>query len=221
MPYKRTYKKRKTRTSYYKTGMNAMSAANKALKIATGVKKLINVEYKQIQTVVTGLAIPDGVGTIVQLTNLSQGDSAITRDGQQVKLTSLQFRAFLDMNASAVDTNITILLVRDNQTNQAIYTTGDVLATTANRVSVLSPVSINNASRFRILKRWQYALSAASNSSVSIVFSKALNEKIRYDANVGDITDLTRSSLSLLFISDEPTDEPVVTFVLRLRFIDN
>ncbi len=219
MPYKKRYSKKQCKTPLW--GKADREIARAAYNMAKKAHKFLNVEFKAHTILSTSTVIPDGAGTIIQLSNISEGNSAITRDGQQIKVTSIFFNAHVRMHSSATQSLVTVMLIRDNSTNQAIYTTGDLLENVANIASVQSPPNINNTSRFRILKRWIFKLDSASNTSKYFSHNFALQQKIRFDANDGTITDLTKSSLSLLFISDESTNTPTIRFYHRLRFVDN
>ncbi len=223
MPYKKRYKKRyKRKNSYYRSASNTLNIASKALTVAYGVKRLMNVEYKVATTTGVNTTLPDGVGTIVELTNLSQGDTTNTRDGSSVKFTSWDFKGIVKINASAtIDSFINVMLVEDRQTNSAIYTTAQLLSSVVNVTSVVTQLNINNKFRFHIHRRWILPLSIAGKSSHVLKFHKKLDMKVRYDANAGDITDLASRSLSLVFISSEATNVPTITFSNRLRYLDN
>lgn len=220
MPSKKGYKKNNF-SRYAGYTKSTLGIASQALNIALATKKLLNVEYKATTTNGVALAIPDGVGTITQFTNMVEGNTATTRTGNQIKVTSLQFRAEVVLHASAVNTMFSIFIIRDNQTNEAVYETSDFLASTANAISVISPTNFNNQSRFRVLKRWTFTLNQDSNSTRILKLFMKLQEIIRYDGNTGDIEDLTKNSISMLVISDQPTNVPAMTFHMRLRYVDN
>lgn len=203
--------------------MNAIDIAGKSLAVAYGIKRLMNVEVKFFDVSGVAVAIPDGVGTIVQLTNIPQGDTDITRDGAQVKLMSIDFKAFINMSASATASTVTIMLIVDKQTNQAIYTTTALLHTVTNALSVVSPLNLDNKFRFRVLKRWIFDINNDGRNKKVLKWHHKFgnNMKIRFDNSTSAIEDLTSKSLSLLFISTEGTNEPTIHFFNRLRFVDN
>ncbi len=227
MPYRRKYKKRRGR-NLLGTYTKYVGAASKTAALAMQVyklKSLINVEQKFFDVTSASTAIPDGVGTIIQLTNIGQGDTDVTRDGSQIKLTSWMFKAIIVTNTSVANTgqSITIMLIEDKQTNGAIYTTGDLLASITNVLSVVSALNLDNKFRFKVHKRWIIDLNTDGKARRTLQFYKKFgnNIKLRFDANSPAITDLTSKSLSLLFISNEATNTPTITFFNRLRFVDN
>ncbi len=204
---------------------DALFVANKALIVAKQVKKLVNVEYKFFDIISTGTVIPNGVGTIVQLSNIPQGDTDITRDGAQVKLTTMDFTANIIVNTSAANTGslITVMLVEDRQTNEAIYATADLLENVVDGLSPLSALNLDNKYRFKVMKRWIFQLNTASNPRkvIKCHYKFPNNMKLRFDNSTSTIADLTSRSLSLLFISNEATNEPSIVFFNRIRYIDN
>lgn len=227
MPYRKRYnnKKYKKKTQYYKHGMNALNMASKSLAVAYGIKRLMNVEFKFIDTTNNNMEIPNAAGIIVQLTNIIQGDTDITRDGAQIKLMSLDFKADVVVDSAGATTGdrVAIFLVEDRQTNGVVYTTADLLADATAGDSLVSHLNLDNKYRFRVLKRWNMSLNLVGRSSVSIRYHKNFgnNMKLRYSTNNGNITDLASRSLSLLFIGNAGANTPQTTFSCRIRFVDN
>ncbi len=212
---------RRKRPGYKRCASMVLGDATKALAVANSVKRLLNVEFKNHDVTLTSVGIPDGVGLITQLTNIPQGDTGISRDGANLKLTSIYMKLLLRISASATNSNIRVMIVCDKQTNQAIYTTADLLLSAANVVSVVSPLNLDNQFRFKILYDKNFSVfDSGSKTALSKVYKK-LNLKLRFDASTPSIADLRSSSLSLVLISSEPTNEPTVSGVIRLRFVDN
>ncbi len=232
MPYKKTYRKRYTKpyrkTDYLGQYNRYVGAAAGTMALAHQVyklKRLINVEQKFFDVTSASTLIPDGVGTIIQLTNIPQGDTDETRDGAQVKLTSWSFKAVcsVDPTIAANGVFLTVMLVEDKQTNQAIYTTATLMASTANVLGVVSALNLDNKFRFKVHKRWIFQLNTSSGPRKVLKFYKKFNNKmfLRFDNSTPAIADLTTKSLSLLVISNIATTEPQITFFNRLRYVDN
>ncbi len=219
MPARKKIKRK--RPTYLRCGQMVLTDAQKALSIARSVKSLLNVEYKQKSNAAQSLAITD-TASAVQLVALSQGDTAITRDGSQVKFTSLRFSYFIKIHASALNTMVRVMIVHDKQTNQAQATATDVLQDSTPVDAIVSPYNIDNVSRFRILYDKVHGLSSVgSTSCVQRTIHKKLNLKVRYDGNAGNVTDLTQDSIFLILVSDEATNDPTISHQLRLRYLDN
>ncbi len=227
MSYRKKYKKKRGRNllgSYNKYVFAASKTALLAMQVYK-LKSLINVEQKFFDISSSSTSIPDGIGIIVQLTNIPQGDTDVTRDGAQIKLMSWNFKAIVSVNTSVANTgsSVTIMLVEDKQTNQAIYTTASLMQSTGNVLGVVSSLNLDNKFRFKVHKRWILNLNNASGSRRVLRFYKKFgnNMKLRFDASTSAIADLTSKSLSLLMISNEATNEPAITFFNRLRYVDN
>ncbi len=161
MPVYSRYRQRSGRYGYRKKKGNIFyrRGANKAYRMAKRALSLINLEFKFLDTEGTVVAIPIGVGTITQLTNIAQGDTSSTRTGDSIKLTSLSMKANISMNTSSVITHCAIFLVEDKQTNSAIYITAQLLSNATDQDSIVSALNLDNKYRFRVIKRWNFTLS--------------------------------------------------------------
>ncbi len=221
MSYKRSYKKKSySRPGYVRCGKMVASDAQKALAMAKYLKGIVNVEFKNHDQQVTAIAQANSA-LIRQLTNIAQGDTTNTRDGASIKIVSISFNYTINMNASATGTAFRVMLVLDRQTNEAIYTAGDLLEDTTPDDVIVSPYNLNNASRFRVLYDKVHVFSINGRFVGNFKFYKKLNLKLRYDNAAAAITSLTQSSLSLLTVSDEATNQPSLTSFIRLRYVDN
>ncbi len=224
MPYRKKYVKKSyghSRPGYVRCGKMVMSDASKALAMAKYLKSIVNVEFKHLTQSQTNLGVPDGVGAILQLTNIAQGDSTTTRDGSNIKIVSIGLEYTVAMHASATQSVVRVMFLHDRQTNQVLYSTADVLEDVTVIDSVTSPRNLHNGSRFQVLYDKRHVLSISGAQIVSGRFHKKVQIKLRYDANAGTIADLTQSSLSLLLISNEATNVPLFAGFIRLRFVDN
>ncbi len=209
-----------SRPGYARCGKMVYGDARKALKVALKVKSMLNVEYNIADTVVTATASPIAPA-IVQLTNLIQGDGNTTRDGNQIKVTHIQLKYFFTMNASAVNTCCRILLVLDKQTNAAIYTANQLLKDVSVNDNVNSPFEENHRRRFTILYDRVHDLSDNGNQIGRGRKFIKLNIPVRYSANAGNIGDLPERSVSLVHMSTESTNTPLLNAFVRLLFVDN
>lgn len=219
---KRKYNKYKKKPSngYYKHGMNALDLASKALVVAYGVKKLLNVEFKFFDVTQTETAMSQ-TPQIVQLTNIPQGDTDVTRDGAQVKLTRLDIKYLIRMNTAASTAIQRIMLIHDKQTNQAIYNASDLLLDTTSLDNIVTPLNLDNKYRFRVLYNKVHTMSVNGNRVNYGHIGLNLDMKIRFDASTPSIADLTSNSLSILLISTEQGNAPTLSFISRVRYLDN
>ncbi len=222
MPYKKTYKykKKPSRPGYMSCGKMVWGDAKKALAMAQGLKRLVNVEVKNFDVQQTNVPVTD-TPVIIQLSNIPQGDTTITRDGAQCKVLALELSLHMLRHSSATGTSVRILLVCDKQTNQAIYLNSDLLDDVTVTDNLVSPYNLDNKFRFTVLFDRVFNLSEGSNSVVDFKRTFRMNKILRFDGNVPFIADLTSNSLSLIQVSNQVTNDPNLTMFSRLRFVDN
>ncbi len=216
--YKRSYQPK--RPGYISCGKMVLSDAQKALNLALGLKRLVNVEVKNFDVQQTAVSIST-TPVIVQLSNIPQGDTTITRDGAQCKILSIDFNMHVVRNASAAVTIVRLILVCDKQTNQAIYTSGDLLEDITSNDNIESPLNLDNKFRFTVLWDRRFNLSAPYSGVGMVRKRVSMNKILRFDGSTPSIADLTSNSLSLLQVSNESTNTPNITMFSRLRFVDN
>ncbi len=219
------YRKKKSpyasrRPGYSSCGRMVVSDAKKALVMASHLKRLVNVEIKNFDVQQTAVAITT-TPVIVQLSNIPQGDTNITRDGAQCKVLSLELGLQLTPHVNGAITGVRILVVCDKQTNGSIYTNSDLLADVTVNDNMASPYNLDNKFRFQILwdKRFNLATNNRSNASFTKRFK--MSKVLRFDGSTPSIADLTSMSLSLVQFTNEPTNTPLITMFSRLHFVDN
>ncbi len=196
------------------------TTAQKALALAKrNRRKIAKVEIKNFDTKLN-VADMDVLPTIVQLTNIAQGNTTITRDGAQCTVIGIDFRYFVRINTIAVASIVRVMLVLDRQTNQLVYGIADLMEDSSIRDNIVSPMNLDNNRRFQILYDRVHSLSI---NGVRGAFVRKFIKKdivLRYDASTPAIADLTQNSLSLVHMSDEIANFPVLTTSVRLRFLD-
>lgn len=213
--------KKYKRPGYKACGRMVYGDAKKALVIARGVKRLLNVEIKNHDVLQNGVTITS-VPIIVQLSNLQIGDTTNTRDGSQVKMVGIDLNYLIQINLSGVLTNVRIMLVQDKQTNQAVYLNTDLLANVTAGVGIVTPRNLDNLHRFRVLYDRTHSL---HDAQTTLVVRKYIKKDIllRYDATSDPavIANMTQNSISLVQFTNVGSNHPLITSFMRMRFIDN
>ncbi len=195
--------------------------ANRALKKATRVKNMVNVEYKRHDVQLTTTAT-SSTATINQLTNIAQGDSDLTRDGSDIVIKRIELKYFITQHATASITYVRVMLVQDTQTNEAIYAAADLLEDVTANDAIVSPLLWFKKRRFKVLYDRTHALSDVWKIITEMhTINLGLNMKVVYDASTPSIADVITNSLSFFTISTEATNTPSITFFSRVFFIDN
>jgi len=219
MPYRKN-NSRSRRPGYKACGKMVYNDAQKALAMAKYVKSIVNVEYKRLITQGTTQAIAN-TPVITDLVNMVQGDTSETRDGSHVKFVSIRWAYTLTSHASAASTQVRCMVVQDKQTNEATFAAGDLLNDVTSSDAIVADRQQDHLKRFTVLYDKVHTLSPTSPSNLYRKFYKKLNLPVQYDGNAGTVADLTQKSLWLLFVSNQSTNTPTITFDCTLRFIDN
>lgn len=221
MPYRRKAGKNGyKRPGYRACGKMVYGDARKALLVARGVRRLLNVEIKNHDVQQVGVALSNTM-VITQLSNIAQGGTTNTRDGAQCKMLGIDFNYLLTISANASRPAVRIMLVLDKQTNQAIYTIADLIEDVSASDNIVSPRNLDNKHRFTILYDRTHVLGLQGNTN--IVVRKYIKKDIllRYDASTPSIADLTQNSLSLVQVTNDAAEPPTITSFMRIRFVDN
>ncbi len=206
MPYKRRYRLRRFKR---KPGL-----VRKVNRIA---KSVAMKERKFIDTQIINTAMAN-TGTITQLSNLVQGLTDSTRIGNKITIVGCYL---CYMQNSDITTNTRVLLVQDKQTNGAIYLNSDLLQDATAQDIVVSPKNADFKRRFRCYIDKNYSFSV--NGAGTRFYKKfiKMNIPMRFDTNVGDITDVQSSSLSLFVVTETVGAGVVNTVFCRVYYIDS
>lgn len=227
MPYrKRYYPSRGRGRGYYgrkgkrKNYIFYRRLKNKTYWMAKKALALTNPEFKLHNFQQTANTINTS-GTIDTISLIAQGDTDTTRDGNSIKITRMHIRGFIKQDAVATQTMIRMMVVLDRQTNGAQFSMSDLIADTTAGDAIVSPLVINNKFRFRVLVDRVYHMSSESSTIIKFNIFRKMGMKMRYSANAAAITSCPSKSIAVVFISDEATNSPTVTYFSRLRYLDN
>ncbi|WP_445775568.1 hypothetical protein [Shewanella sp.] len=220
MPYRRKkfFKKRGKRFYGKKRYGKYNKTASTALAIAKSVKNMLNVEYKWIDAAIGIINCP-AAGTMIGLNQVAQGDTEITRDGEQIKAVSLYIKAVLTINAAATASQIRVIIFK---APMLVTATTPTPADLLEAVTVISPLNRNVYKKYRIMYDKTFTLDSNGVQSRTIkYFKKFVNLKLRYQGGGALITDMRENALFCLVIGSEAVNEPTINIYSRIRFIDN
>ncbi len=173
-------------------------------------------EFKQVDIQITSAA-QSVTPIITQLSNIDQGLTDDTRIGNKVTVTGIQLRYFAIAPSAGV--LYRIMLIKDTQTNGAIYGAEELLEDVSSVDNMVSPLNRDNKSRFKVMfDKTQTDNSGAAGLVQGRRFFR-LNTPMRFDAADGLITDITDNSYSLLTISSAAAYTQ--TIFVRLFYTDN
>lgn len=192
-------------------------------------------ELKHIDTFNSATVI-SSTATIIPLNLSVQGDTDITRTGDDIQATSIQWRMVFISDADRLSgTIIRFLLVWDRQANGVAATAAQVLDTSVITNPTLAPYNHSFQQRFKIL----HDSIILQNPNVLLDFDPAsgnsttdqplinhmknkrqLSRTVKYNGNAGTIADIETNSLLAIFVSNAAADGPALTSGFRFYFKD-
>lgn len=190
---------------------------NLTRKVAVLSKKVGNKERKILDTQLTSSALTVA-GAITQLTNIAQGLTDATRVGNKITIVGITFNYMLESNVSNA---VRLMLVQNKQTNGLVTDIGEILEDQTADDILVSQRNKDFLRKFRVIYDKTHTFSVTGNSVAMMRKHVKVNIPIRYDANVGDITDVQTNSLNW-FSSCLLADASMVqTVSIRLWFTDS
>lgn len=200
------------------------------------------IEVKHKDTLLSGVELvsaPVAGTNILLLNGLSQGNTNITRIGDNVKITSIQFRGRLTSAIALLGTSRPrVIIFWDKQANGAAPAATDLLDNSVITRLTDSPYNHDYIERFDILydKTWVIDSNAVADfdpatgttstvmpKSVKINKYKKLQRKVNYGlGNAGTVADISHNSLYLMLISETATgsNPPTAFMGIRINYRD-
>lgn len=186
----------------------------------------------------------DTSGNVTILNAMAQGNTQITRIGNEISCTSVQFRGtiYQNVDASLGGTEVRLMVLWDRQPNSADPTIAGLNNGILNNVTVtnlmLSPYTYENQDRYRILYDKRFIINAntwydydipATTATIDSVlpmyipFKKKLklSRNTKYDNAAAGITSISSNSLVFVAISNQATLVPTIQSGFRLYFKDS
>lgn len=225
MPYyKRSYK---TKRGYYgrrgqrKKNIFYRRLSNKGYHMAKKALSLLNVEYKNLDVSISETPASDNE-SVIHLTEVAQGDSNSTRDGKSLKVVKLAIRGSIRIATGSTATRVRIVVLRKIDNNLTAPTWADYITSNV----MTAPRNLNNTHNLKPLYDKVFTLDNNMWREHMFYIYKKLNMRVLFEQGNagGDETDLEKNGLYFMAISDEidaSGNEPTITAVSRIRFIDN
>lgn len=223
------YRKRKGRMRYVNKGLSVANTAMRAYKIARKAIDFINVEFKYHDATWNGQNV-DWNGTFQVLNAIGQGDTATSRDGNQLKLQRLSVKGFLQGNGSYGINQVARVIIFWDKQNK-ISAVSDFLDS-----GYLASINAVNAHKDQpnkyqtyvlhdkcyTLQGGTYATHASRCIDVDITLSTAEGRKFHSSYDGSSTTPVT-GALKMLVISNisNASSPPQINMVSRVYFNDN
>lgn len=219
MPYNRRYRGRRRKYQrkrgwMRKTG-SALDTAAKALTVAYGVKRLLNVEKKFADTFISA-ASPSSTATIGSLFTIAQGDTVNTRDGYSLKPVSLTIDCTVYPHASAAASSTFRLMIGQMRSDANPVTITWFTGSMPNQLKNLDTAAYAN-----ILVDKLVQLDSTKPSRFYITLTDKQLRRMQYDDTDTTGTNYRNGQLFYYFQSNQATNTPTMNACFRLRYVDN
>lgn len=226
MAYRR-YRRRGYRRRGYKpkvkkgtsTFDKVMSVASTALKVANFVRGIVNAEFKyaDLNLVPTNV---DFNGITGNFHNIVQGTTSQTRNGDTIKLSSLQIRGTLQSASTATGpVFVRFILVQGIKEQGAAPVLDNILTTVGTAAVINSLREVNPESNYKVLMDKTFRMNIGTdNQNKAIEIYIRPKHHIKY--NTGTVN-AASGGLYYFFVSNVSANLPSVQFQSRIRFIDN
>lgn len=209
-------------------GGNALKVAHQAYNMAKVVAAIVNSEKKYFDTNPSS-QIDHGTPYILGLTQMAQGDTNITRNGNTIALKSLQATLQLKFDPLIADEVIRVVIFRDNDNNSG---TAPTVSDIYENPDVLSLRNKNTPKRFTILYDKTYTSNTSNTMKIINYYKKfpmqkdakgnpTRSVKAYFDGTAA--TDSTRGHIYLYVMGNIPTGTTLSSIYgyTRLRYYDN
>ncbi len=215
------------------TAGNVVDYGHKAWNLAKHLATLINVEDKKFDVDGSGGTTITSTPTVVNLSNIAQGNDYNNRSGDSILGQAIEFRAIVVSNAAVAGNLIRVMVVVDRENHGADIVMGDVLQ--GGTSPLIQPVLATSANRFEILydelisaptPGVGLATSGSSTTYLStFVVPPALirkwNKHIKYTSSAGADASNWENAIFLLAVSNQASNGPTLNYTFRLHFTDN
>ena len=153
---------------------------------------------------------------LAHLTGIAVGDTASTRDGNEIRVKSINLRYLVEANAAAVNSHVRVVLVRMKQT---IADTAPDWNDIFEEDSVVSQKDHRLAQRFTILYDRTHSLSGSKGPTCfSYKWYKSCDLKVKF--NDGTSSDYEAGQIFLFACGSEATNQPAMIFTTRMSYVD-
>lgn len=209
------------------------SVPKQIANVKKSVKKIQSKEeLKFVDTPLAAVAIGT-TPTLTLLNGVAQGDTALTRDGNDITATSIQFRGFAASDADTISGEVVYrhIVFWDQQANGAAPTAAAVLDNSVITNFVNAPYKRSTQKRFKILVDKTFVLKpqvlSPTNPGTEIIRplfyckkKRALSRTVKYNGAAATIAEIDSNSLYSMWMSSAASSG-TVTMGYRFYYKDD
>lgn len=213
--YNRKFPRRyRSRKAWYNKKYSALQLAGKAWSATKYLKGLVNSEM--LTATYTASIGPTSSGTVLSLNSIAQGDGNGQRTGNSIFMRKINAHFTVVNNTTAgIVFHRWILFIDTQQIGDTSPTATDLLET----ADVRSSLNPTTAGRFKILKNWEFATSQVKDDTRVIKYYKDMRHHVRF--NGSGISDIQKGGIYMLFLSNQTTNTPTVSYNIKTSYHDN
>lgn len=230
----------KTHQGYYVAGvMKSPTTGKRIARIEQNIRTIKNKEEVKYADEFSNFNCSQG-GTAFTVNNIAGGNTAITRVGDDITMTSLQFKYAIACSASQLVSQVVrVMIVIDRLHNNStssfdgvpIDATGKGLLDNSVITDIrYMPRNLQNQPRYKVLYDKFHvccpnSINTAATTSLQLEIHKTvnlkLNHNVRYAGAGGAVGDINRNALSIFVACSSPTTPPVFQYGARVFFKDS
>lgn len=190
-------------------------------KVARVIHK--NAEKKFHDIDISGWAPYGGASTVTYLTDIDQGDTDATREGNMIHLKSIQLIGQVQAHATpVVDSIVRVILFTSREHETANPVPADILESDA----IHSLYQHENKGHYKILKDFRVPIRVVDTGGVQIKLLKMFWKpkkplRVYYDGTGGGITDNRKNGVWMMVMTNQGTGtQPTWNGSLRVKYTD-
>lgn len=216
--YRRRYRRRRYRKRYPRRPRQtkAQRYANMAVsayKMGKTAMSLLNTELKYRDTEAGPIGLSPTTAQF-SINTIPQGDRDVDRDGNKVRLKSIQTNIQIKKHASATTDKVRILLVRVPIMSSDIDPKSQLYESN----SFISLRDMNNTKKYEIIWSTTCSLNADYPEKIFNIYKK-FDLPLNYTGATA--TDIETNNFYLVYKSINSSNQATLYFKSRMRFIDN
>jgi len=183
----------------------------------TKVKVVKVIPRNEIKIYDVSLGLPVSTASIWSLSDISQGTSKFQRIGTSVSSKFLHVKVNLTASTALLGSTVSTVRMIIFFDNQQIQATAPLMTDIINPLSTVGQRNIFFLSRFSIRKDMLIKVDTY-NPTVDLSFNLRLGPTISYASSIS--TDIVKSGLYVILLSNNVVNPPNIVFTSRLGFSD-
>lgn len=211
-----SFKKRRRSSNSWGGWKNYGNAITQVKRDLNSVKRMLNVETKNYDFNMNSSTTQAGV--FKTLFFPGQGVGSSQREGNQCKVTDLEFRMEMYSDPVQPSASIRVILFWEKQYNAALGGLDVVQDFAAAGNNYLAPRKYQAARDYEIIFDKLYNMNAFGGDSKFLHFKRKLNKVTTFEDGTNTPN---QNALRILFITDVATNAPGIKGCSRVKYVDN